>query len=102
MKLNDYKKFIEKKCMRIHSRLNLEDGYSALISDGKSKADDEHDAPHYKTMYAFQRDNEVFLGEFYTTPALIKGITNKSNRMAECRDRAKEQFKHFRETGCLK
>lgn len=102
MRIDDYKKLVRNKHMNIHSRLDLEDGYSALISDGKSHADEDHDAPHYKTMYAFERDGEVYLGEFYTTPALIKGVTNKDDRMLACRERAKEQFKNFKEHGCLK
>jgi len=102
MKLEDYKSFVERKKMRIHSRLKLSDGYSALISDGKSPADEEHDALHYKTMYAFERDGEVYVGEFYTTPALIEGVTSKDDRMVECEDRAREQFINFRNDGCLK
>lgn len=102
MKLEDYKEFVRHKRMDIHSRLDMEDGYSALISDGKSRADDDHDAPHHKTMYAFERGGEVFLGEFYTTPAVIEGVTNKDDRMGECEARAKEQFINFRNDGCLK
>ena len=91
------------KKMEINFRFPLSDGYSAYISDGYSRvADEDHGAPHHKTMYAYGRDGEVFLGEFYTTPALIHGITNKNDRMAECKARAKEQFKDFREKRCLR
>ena len=102
MKLDKYKEFVERKKMGIHSRLDLDDGYSALIADGKSCADDEHGAPHYKTMYAFERGGEVYIGEFFTTPSVIEGVTNKEDRLKECHNRAKEQFINFRNDGCLK
>ena len=102
MKLDKYKAYVEHRKMSIHSRGDLEDGYSALISDGKSHADDEHDAPHYKTMYAFELGGEVFNGEFYTTPSVVLGVTNKEDRLSECVSRAKEQFINFRNDGCLK
>ena len=46
MKLKAYKEYVASRRMSIHSRID-DKGYSILISDGKSGADEDHDAPHY-------------------------------------------------------
>lgn len=99
MNLDKYESLVRSKGMSPLDKKKVGE-YDVYISEGFSRADTDHNEPHYKTMYAYGKDGEVYVGEFFTTP-ILNGST-KEKRIKETIERATEMMAPMKEAGCLK